>query len=237
MNMDQISEEALQHLRDREGEINMIYKDSLGKPTGGTGHLMRPQDYLDLGLDMENMQYGTYHHPGYNRDFQVAIDSNGDPIQLDKSVTDNWLLNDSQTAFNAANYQMSQLGEEYQNNEALRDTLISVNYQMGENWYKPKSEGGKGFKGVWEGMQEGDWEKAAGNVEWQNPTTKLNKTGWHNQTPDRTNDFMEGLRAMNTPSAEMATLDPFGYGTETEEPSSYNTSNVAYGYYPGRFKD
>jgi len=236
MNRDQISEAALQHLRDREGSVNMIYKDSLDKPTGGTGHLMRPQDYLDLGLDMETLQYGAYDHPDYG-EMQVALDSNGNPIQLDESVTNNWLSNDSQTAFNAANYQMSQLGEEYQNNEGLRDSLINVNYQMGENWYKPSSEGGKGFTGVWEGMLEGDWEKAAGNVEWQNPATKLNNTGWHNQTPKRTNDFMEGLRAMNTPSAEMATLDPFGYGTEMEEADSYDPSNVAYGYYPGRFKD
>ena len=151
----------LEHLESREGSKEMSYLDSLGKLTGGVGHLMSQEE-------QELYPEGTF---------------------IPEDVRQNWLSADSRTAFDAANEQMSELGID---NPQLRDSLVGVNFQMGTGWRNK-------FKGVWEGMQGGDWESAAGNVQWVDPTTKAQESLWHEQTPVRTGDFMEALRGMQQP--------------------------------------
>lgn len=47
--MDKIDKAWYKHALVREGEVLHVYKDSLGKPTVGIGHLVRPEDMLKLG--------------------------------------------------------------------------------------------------------------------------------------------------------------------------------------------
>ena len=149
---------VLEHLNLREGSKDVSYLDSLGKLTGGTGHLMSPEE-------QRLYPEGT---------------------SIPEDVRKGWLESDSRKAFDAANAQMEELGIDSPN---LRNALVGVNFQMGTGWRNK-------FKGVWEGMKEGDWEKAAGNVEWVNPETKNKISKWHKQTPTRTEDFMAALRTM-----------------------------------------
>jgi GH24 family phage-related lysozyme (muramidase) len=158
MFQEDIPANILEHLNLREGSKDASYLDSLGKLTGGTGHLLSSEEQL---LYPE----GTL---------------------IPEDVRKGWLESDSRKAFDAANTQMGELGFEDTN---LRDALVGVNFQMGTGWRNK-------FKGVWEGMGEGDWEKAAGNVQWVNPETKEATSKWHEQTPVRTGDFMEALRSM-----------------------------------------
>tara|TARA_Y100000310_G_C20125567_1_gene553456 strand:- start:2 stop:538 length:537 start_codon:yes stop_codon:yes gene_type:complete len=174
-NGEMIPQSVLDHLRDREGDEESSYLDSLGKLTGGVGHLMSEEE-------QRLYPEGT---------------------EIPEDIRAGWLQNDSMTAFNAANTQMAELGID---NPALRDALVGVNFQMGGGWRDK-------FPGVWQGMQEGNWEKAAGNVQWVNPDNQLQASKWHTDTPKRTEDFMGALRGM-TPSAEAdLKKDPFGFGT------------------------
>lgn len=47
--MDKIDKDWYKHAILREGEVLKVYKDSLGKPTGGIGHLILPEDNLKVG--------------------------------------------------------------------------------------------------------------------------------------------------------------------------------------------
>lgn len=44
-----VPSEVLDHLKLREGVRTKVYKDSLGKPTVGVGHLVLPEDNLKVG--------------------------------------------------------------------------------------------------------------------------------------------------------------------------------------------
>lgn len=46
---DEIFDEFLEHLMNREGYRTRVYLDSLGKPTVGVGHLVTPEDNLKVG--------------------------------------------------------------------------------------------------------------------------------------------------------------------------------------------
>ena len=51
--------EYVEHLKKSEGTLNVIYKDSLGFDTGGTGHLMTDADKKFYGID-ESTKYIVY---------------------------------------------------------------------------------------------------------------------------------------------------------------------------------
>lgn len=47
-------------LRLREGCRNVVYEDSLGKPTVGIGHLVRPEDGLVVGMKVSDAQVSAF---------------------------------------------------------------------------------------------------------------------------------------------------------------------------------
>lgn len=79
---EEFKKDYIKHLKLREGVIHKSYKDSLGKLTGGVGHLLTGQDALDYPL--------------------------GSSIPV--SVVDKWLLEDSEEALDAALKQVLEIG-------------------------------------------------------------------------------------------------------------------------------
>ena len=80
------TESFLKHLKLREGFREDVYLDSLGKPTGGTGHLLTVS---------EKAEYKIGDRPG-------------------KTITDKWLSQDSELAYGAGLSQAKELGIEDQ---------------------------------------------------------------------------------------------------------------------------
>ena len=179
-----VPEDFLASLKDKEGSLNLIYKDSLGKPTGGIGHLMTDSELKDYGV-AKYIDHATIYGPR-----KVAVDAKGDIIQLDEGVTEDWVKNDSEKAYNAARAQAEELGI---NNQKMINALGSVNFQLGTGWRKE----GK-FPGVWEAMKAGKYGRAADNVKWVNPDKQSKGISkWYEDTPERAEDFMEALRGYN----------------------------------------
>ena len=97
----------LAFLKPKEGRRNVVYLDSLGKPTVGYGHLVRPEDNLKVGDRVSN-------------------------AQIEK-----WLQKDGQNAFKAAQKQMQEIQTTNPDFVPTSDFLIklsSVNYQLGTAW-------------------------------------------------------------------------------------------------------
>lgn len=124
----------------REGLRLHWYLDSLGKKTGGYGHLYRK----------------------------------GDPEMFDLTVAEGWLHSDINSARVAAKKLFDQLPYQTQ---SLYDVLVSVCFQLGNNWYKE-------HKKTWKLMLEGAYALAA--IEAQNST-------WYKQTPVRVKDLQKAL--------------------------------------------
>lgn len=51
-----ISENGLKFIKGFEGEILHVYDDGYGYPTGGVGHLIKPEDHLKLGDKVSQAQ-------------------------------------------------------------------------------------------------------------------------------------------------------------------------------------
>jgi lysozyme len=75
-------EKLYEHIKLREGVKNVVYLDSVGKPTGGIGHLLNAKEIKKFPL-------GTV---------------------LEDSLIEDWLTEDIQTALKHANNQCSLLG-------------------------------------------------------------------------------------------------------------------------------
>ena len=73
--------EFLQHLEHREGNVDHVYLDSLGKPTCGVGHLLTEQEC---------------------RQYDVGE-------RVSQRIRDNWLDQDAQRSWEAAAQQMQEL--------------------------------------------------------------------------------------------------------------------------------
>jgi len=76
------TESFLKHLSDREGFESYVYADSLGKLTGGTGHLLTKKE-------LEKYKEGQ---------------------KIDETDTKQWLIDDSSKAYNAAIAQADEAG-------------------------------------------------------------------------------------------------------------------------------
>ena len=67
-------EKFLDHLADREGYRNTVYRDSLGKPTVGVGHLVRPEDGLSVGDRISDDQVRGLLEKDASRSYHAAIE-------------------------------------------------------------------------------------------------------------------------------------------------------------------
>ena len=103
-------DQFIDHLKQREGVVNCVYLDSLGNPTVGVGHLVLPQDNLQVGDCISDAQ------------------------------VDAFLQVDALNAWNAAQTQSLEIspgGEGAGTGAAsgcLTTALASVNYQLGTGW-------------------------------------------------------------------------------------------------------
>jgi GH24 family phage-related lysozyme (muramidase) len=98
----------MEHLILREGKRLTVYKDSLGKPTVGVGHLVLPEDNLKLGDSISEERCKSF---------------------LDKDMTKAFLAAQRQTA--ELKYLVTEecVG-------LMIEALTSVNFQLGTTWNK-----------------------------------------------------------------------------------------------------
>lgn len=64
----------LDHLLEREGYRNTVYKDSLGKPTVGVGHLVLPEDNLKVGDTISDEQVRDLLEKDASKAYRAAIE-------------------------------------------------------------------------------------------------------------------------------------------------------------------
>lgn len=73
-NVDQkVWQEFIDHLILREGKRNTVYRDSLGKPTVGVGHLVRKQDNLKVGDTISDAQVREFLEQDAQKAFDAAL--------------------------------------------------------------------------------------------------------------------------------------------------------------------
>ena len=187
------TEEYMAHLKHREGTLNVIYKDSLGKPTGGTGHLMTDADKKNYGIDGDT-KYVDHKIEGIT--YKVATDKEGNIITLDKDDMSDWLTKDSKKAYSSAISQAKGFGI---SDQKMINALGAVNFQLGSNWKD------KGFTNTWAALKSGNFDLAASEATFQNTgatgnvfsldrTKQVGTSDWAYQTPDRVQDFTTALR-------------------------------------------
>ena len=159
-----------ERLNEEEGFLDVIYLDSLGKATGGTGHLLTEKDLNNYSIDRYkdmNTKYGTR---------KVAVDKQGNPIKLSKETTNSWFENDIATAMNAASEQAKELGID---SEDFEIALTDVNFQLGTGW-KNK------FPSAYKALQDGNYEEAIRQI---NTNSKGEPSAWKTQTKNRVENF------------------------------------------------
>ena len=105
--------------------------------------------------------------------------------EVPDSVIAGWLEKDTSRAQGSAISQAEELGID---DPEMVDALTSVNFQLGAGWKKK-------FKGSWKAMQSGDFERAADEAIWKDPSDKSKgHSKWYKQTPKRAEDFASALR-------------------------------------------
>jgi GH24 family phage-related lysozyme (muramidase) len=154
--MSSISATALAHIKDREGFRNRVYKDHLGFLTGGVGHKL-------VGDELKQYKEGDL---------------------IPQEITDNWLIKDAQSAYDAAVSQATDLG--LSGNYDFIDALTSVNFQLGNSWWD-SSVNPNAHRNTWSLLEKGEYLKAAEEVK--------NST-WFKQTPVRVNDFSNAIAGL-----------------------------------------
>ena len=156
------SEDFLKHLKEREGVRNESYKDSLGKLTGGVGHLLTPEE-------QKLYPEGT---------------------KIPQEVVDKWLEQDLAKAQAAAKKQTDAMRRQGRAvDPRFEESLISVNFQLGENWTQK-------FPTAWKNLQSGDYQGAISQIQFADPTNKPGmKSKWAEQTPVRVDDFTKAIQA------------------------------------------
>ena len=91
-----------------------------------------------------------------------------------QNILDNWLEQDSNKAWEAALTQAKELGI---NDIKFIESLASVNFQLGINWFKE-------HKKTWSYLKQKDYSNAADEA--------ANST-WFKQTPVRVKDFQKAI--------------------------------------------
>lgn len=141
-----MDDDVIKHLKSREGVKYESYNDSLGKLTGGVGHLLTSEEQALYPL-------GTV---------------------IPENVVNMWLEKDLAKAKKAAQAQITSIPNADVN---LENALISVNFQLGDNWYKD-------HKQTWKYLKSGDFENASKEVY---------NSDWAKQTPVRVKDFSKSI--------------------------------------------
>ena len=106
-----------------------------------------------------------------------------------------WFEQDTKKFYNAAIEQAEEIGN---TDERLINALASVNFQLGENWYKE-------HKNTWKLLKEGKYSEAA---------KEAADSNWYKQTPVRVKDFQKTL--MEIPNIKR-------HGGEIEELELYKS--------------
>ena len=169
------SDRAMKHIRDREGTLDYIYKDSRGLWTSGTGHLLTDEDKArynitdNVGTREIRTRYGKR---------TVALNSKGKEIRIDQSEINKNLINDTAKAYEAAKKQAVEMG--LPENHRFVEELLGVNFQLGTGWNTI-------HKQTWAKLLAGQYEDAA--IEAADST-------WYDQTPARVEDFQKGIRRL-----------------------------------------
>ena len=151
-----IPQEFKEHIKQREGFRDKVYLDTLDKPTCGVGHLLSPA---------ENEQYNI-----------------GDTVPQD--ILDEWLLQDSNKAWQAAVAQAEEI--EIESTEFLV-ALASVNFQLGTSWMNK-------FPSAYQALKDKDYEEAIRQV--STGSGKDGQSKWKEQTPVRVKDFVDAIQAL-----------------------------------------
>jgi GH24 family phage-related lysozyme (muramidase) len=138
----------MSHLKHREGSVDKSYLDSVGKLTGGIGHLL---------LEEEKKLYpkGT---------------------KIPETVRSEWIAKDSVKAWDAAIEQADSLG--VSESDQFIEALGSVNFQMGTNWKNKFPSAWKALKSgdFTEAIDQLEYvnprNKKLGESKWKNQTPK-----------------------------------------------------------------
>ncbi len=141
--------------------------DSLVKRDRDDSELIKKREGLVLRIYKDTLGkltagYGHLLKPGEEK------------LVITQALADDWLSKDLTAAQNAATSQVAQLPFA---TEEFRETLISVNYQLGIAWYTK-------FPRTWSLMKEGKFDEAAWEAE---------DSAWAKQTPVRVRDFQRAL--------------------------------------------
>ena len=161
----------LDHLVEREDSIPYVYKDNLGKPTAGIGHLITNE------YNLSNVEWKKIE--GYN----VPIaHKDGTPISVGNDQIMEWFAQDSEGSFSSAIAQAEEAGI---HDMKFIEALASVNFQLGPGWNK-----GKRFPKAWEAIKKGDFIQAVKEI-----NESDQKGGWKRDTPTRAEDFIHALEA------------------------------------------
>ena len=172
--------EYLEHLKLSEGTLNVVYKDSLGLATGGTGHLMTDADKKFYGIDDSTIYKEIMTKYGIRK---VATDKEGNTIKLKEEVTDAWLKEDSAKYYKTGRSWAKELGIEDQD---IVNTLSEVSFQFPA--FKSK------MPSAWEAIKTGEIEEAIKQIKFSSGIEGTKKSSWYTQTPQRVEDLSAALR-------------------------------------------
>tara|TARA_R100000501_G_C2594288_1_gene93319 strand:- start:166 stop:789 length:624 start_codon:yes stop_codon:yes gene_type:complete len=195
--------EYLEHLKKSEGTLNVIYKDSLGFATGGTGHLMTDADKKFYGIDDSTIykeimtKYGTR---------KVATDKDGNIIKLKEKVTDAWLEKDSAKYYKTGQSWAKELGIE---DQAMVNALSEVSFQFPA--FKDK------MPSAWEAIKAGKMEEAINQIKFVSGKPGTTISDWYFQTKDRVEDLSSALRKYSI-NRDRGLIDPDRDTMKTVEP-------------------
>lgn len=139
------------HGREREGEKLTVYLDTVDIPTVGIGHRVLKRDKLKVG------------------------------DKITKKRSQEFFMQDTRIAEKAALKQIKEMGlEDIPGANDFMVALISVNFQLGIDWYKK-------FYSTYPAIVRGNYAQAIHN---------LKKSKWYKQTPVRVKDFIAALKAL-----------------------------------------
>ena len=188
----------MEHLKKREGTLNLIYKDTSDLATGGTGHLLTESEKSTYGIN-ESTKYVDYKTKYGMR--KVATDEFGGIIGLDKTVTEDWLKADSSKYYEKGKSWAKELGAE---DQGMVDALSGVSFQFPA--FKEK------MPSAWGAIKSGNMEEAINQMKFKSGIPGTAKSDWFAETPDRVEDIASALTTYG--ASQKKSIDPSGIAFE-----------------------